>query len=104
MRRVYAKLTAAAAPHVAHVKDILIACYGRVVEHIDELKARWLKARDNVVGLIKKFKEAGAPPASTRPRPAASTPIATCGVTRREAAAAYSREYCDSAEAAARCP
>lgn len=88
----YAKLTAAAAPHVAHVKDILIACYGRVVEHVDELKARWFKARDNVVNLIKKFKEAGK---RRREHEAKTRGVNPDRDRREDEKAAYSREYWD---------
>ena len=88
----YAKLTAAAAPHVAHVKDILIACYGRVVEQVDELKARWFKARDNVVDLIKKFKQAGK---RRREHEAKTRGVNPDRDRREDEKAAYSREYWD---------
>lgn len=88
----YAKLTAAAEPHVAHVKDILIACYGRVVEQVDELKARWFKARDNVVNLIKKFKEAGK---RRREHEAKTRGLNPDRDRREDEKAAYSREYWD---------
>lgn len=88
----YAELTAAAAPHVDHVKDIFIACYGRVVEQVDELKGKWFKARDNVVDLIKKFKQAGK---RRREHEANTRGVNPDRDRREDEKAAYSREYWD---------
>jgi hypothetical protein len=86
----YAKAIAALEPHVAHVTDILIACYGRVVDKVDELKARWLKGRDNVVDLIKNFREAGK---RRREHEASMRGLNPDRDKREDEKAAYSNEY-----------